>query len=76
MVEVKDSGIGISEKDKKKIFEKFFRVSSGDIYNSKGTGLGLTIVKHIMDAHNGKIDLKSELGKGSIFKLVFNINEK
>ena len=75
-IEIKDNGIGISDKDQKKIFEKFFRVSSGDIYNSKGTGLGLTIVKHIMDAHNGKIELKSAMGKGSIFKLVFFTNNK
>ncbi len=75
-ITVEDKGVGISEKDKKKIFDKFFRVQSGDIYNSKGTGLGLTIVKHIMDAHNGKIELNSQLGKGSTFKLIFNVNQK
>ena len=75
IIEVEDNGIGVSERDKKKIFDKFFRVASGDIYNSKGTGLGLTIVKHIMDAHHGKIELNSQLGKGSTFKLIFNSNE-
>ncbi len=75
-IAVEDKGIGISEKDKKKIFDKFFRVQSGDVYNSKGTGLGLTIVKHIMDAHNGKIELNSQLGNGSTFKLIFNVDKK
>ena len=73
-VEVEDKGIGIPEKDQKKIFEKFFRVSSGNVYNVKGSGLGLSIVKHIMDAHKGKIDLSSEVGKGSKFKLLFPLN--
>ena len=76
ILSVEDKGIGISEKDKKKIFDKFFRVQSGDVYNSKGTGLGLTIVKHIMDAHNGKIELDSQLGKGSTFRLIFNSDKK
>jgi two-component system phosphate regulon sensor histidine kinase PhoR len=74
-VEVEDKGIGIPAKDQKKIFEKFFRVGSGNVHNVKGTGLGLTIVKHIIDAHKGKIELKSEVNKGSIFRLVFSINK-
>jgi len=72
-VEVTDHGLGISAADQKKIFEKFFRVSSGLIHNTKGTGLGLTLVKHIMDAHKGKIELSSEPGIGSSFRLLFNI---
>lgn len=71
LIEIKDSGIGISDEDQKKIFEKFFRVSTGDVHNVKGTGLGLTIIKHIVDAHNGKIELKSSPGKGSTFTLMF-----
>lgn len=70
-VEVVDKGIGIPEKDQKKIFEKFFRVSSGNVHNVKGSGIGLSIVKYIVDAHNGKIELISELNKGSKFRLVF-----
>ncbi len=75
-VTVEDKGIGISATDKKKVFDKFYRVSSGDVYNSKGTGLGLTIVKQIMDAHKGKIELSSEPGKGSAFKLIFYVEQK
>lgn len=73
-VEVEDKGIGIPEKDQKKIFEKFFRVSSRNVHNVKGSGLGLSIVKHIMDAHKGKIELDSEVGKGSKFRLLFPFN--
>ena len=72
-VEVSDKGIGISSEDQKKIFDKFFRVSSGQVHNAKGTGLGLTLVKHIMEAHNGKVSLKSRLGEGSTFILLFPI---
>ncbi|MDP2037602.1 MAG: HAMP domain-containing sensor histidine kinase, partial [Ignavibacteria bacterium] len=74
-VEVEDSGLGISQEDQKKIFEKFFRVSTKEIHNAKGTGLGLTLVKHIVDANHGEISLKSELGKGSCFRLTFPLLE-
>ena len=70
-VEVKDYGIGISDEDQKKIFEKFYRVPTGLVHNVKGTGLGLTLVKQIMDHHKGKVELKSEVDKGSSFKLIF-----
>jgi len=73
-IEIRDQGIGISEKDQKQIFEKFFRVSDGNLaYKARGSGLGLSIVKHIMDAHYGKITVKSKLNKGSSFKLIFPI---
>jgi signal transduction histidine kinase len=72
-VEVSDKGIGVPSEDQKKIFDKFFRVSTGLVHNAKGTGLGLTLVKHIMDAHNGKVRLKSKLGEGSTFILLFPI---
>lgn len=70
-IHIQDFGIGISEKDQKKIFEKFYRVSSGYIHNTKGTGLGLSIVKQIIDAHKGKITVKSSAGKGSTFEMYF-----
>ncbi len=76
IIEVQDKGIGISDHDKKKVFEKFYRVSSGLIHTTKGTGLGLSLVKQIMDAHNGRIELESKLGVGSRFKLMFPINAK
>ena len=73
-IEIRDQGIGISEKDQKQIFEKFFRVSDGNLaYKARGSGLGLSIVKHIMDAHNGNITVKSKLNTGSSFRLVFPI---
>ncbi|MBN1301784.1 MAG: HAMP domain-containing histidine kinase [Melioribacteraceae bacterium] len=66
---VKDSGIGISENDRHKIFDKFFRVTNGLVHNTKGTGMGLSIVKHIVEAHHGRIKLESELNTGSIFTI-------
>jgi len=74
-VSVADKGIGISADDKKKIFEKFFRVSSNNVHNTKGTGLGLSIVKEITKAHNGKIEVESNPGEGSTFTLKFRIKE-
>ena len=70
-IEIQDKGIGISEEDQKKVFDKFYRVSSGLVHTTKGTGLGLSLVNQIMDAHKGKIILKSKLGEGSSFKLLF-----
>ncbi|MEW6196690.1 MAG: ATP-binding protein [Bacteroidota bacterium] len=71
VVEVEDNGIGISKSDQQKIFDKFYRASKGLVHNTKGTGLGLTLVKHIMEAHQGKTELHSEVGKGSLFRLLF-----
>jgi two-component system phosphate regulon sensor histidine kinase PhoR len=73
-IEVEDHGIGISEKDQKYIFDKFFRVTETNLANKvKGSGLGLAIVKHIMDSHNGKINVKSVPRSGSMFRLSFPI---
>lgn len=70
-VDVEDHGIGIEHHQQKKIFEKFYRVSSGAVHNTKGSGLGLTLVKHIMDAHHGTVTVRSEPGHGSTFRLSF-----
>ena len=67
IINVKDNGIGISDEDKKKIFDKYFRVSVGDVHNVKGYGLGLNYVKRIIKFHRGSITVKSKLGKGSEF---------
>ncbi|MEL6562147.1 MAG: HAMP domain-containing sensor histidine kinase [Bacteroidota bacterium] len=72
-VEVKDFGVGITPKNQKLIFDKFFRVTQGDIYNVRGAGLGLAITKNIVEAHSGNIELSSVYGKGSTFRLVFPI---
>ncbi|MDF1698658.1 MAG: HAMP domain-containing sensor histidine kinase [Saprospiraceae bacterium] len=67
IIQIKDNGIGI-EKDKlKQIFDKFYRVSTGDVHNVKGFGLGLFYVKNICNAHGWIIDAQSELGVGTTF---------
>lgn len=70
-VEIEDHGTGIAAEHQKKIFDTFYRVSAGLVHTTKGSGLGLSLVKHIMDAHSGKVELDSTVGKGSTFRLVF-----
>lgn len=70
-VTVSDNGIGMSKESRKHIFDKFYRVHTGNLHDVKGFGLGLSYVKAIMTAHKGSIDVKSELGKGSSFILFF-----
>jgi two-component system phosphate regulon sensor histidine kinase PhoR len=70
-VDVEDRGMGIAAEDQSKIFEKFYRVSSGLTHETRGSGLGLTLVRHIMDAHNGEVTVKSRVGEGSTFRLSF-----
>lgn len=73
-VEVSDTGIGIPKDDIPKIFTEFFR--AGNVRDTtKGTGLGLALVRHIIERHNGKIWVLSELGKGSTFKFVLPIRQ-
>lgn len=75
-VSIKDHGIGISKKEQRYIFDKFYRVSSGDLAKARGTGLGLALVKHIINNHNGKVEVKSELNKGTTFTIYFPLKQK
>ena len=68
-VRVSDNGIGISEGDQARVFERFYRVDADRSRASGGTGLGLSIVKHVAAAHGGDVTLWSKLGQGSTFTL-------
>jgi len=70
-IQVQDKGIGIPEKEQTKIFSAFYRMSEPQNVATKGVGLGLSIVKHIMEAHGGEIRVHSKKGEGSTFVLIF-----
>jgi signal transduction histidine kinase len=75
-IEVADHGIGIPRAEQAKIFDKFYRVGNGLVHDVKGSGLGLSLVKHIIEAHHGTISVDSEVGKGTRFTILLPLARK
>ncbi len=71
LIYIRDHGVGIRKADQNHIFDKFYRVSSGDLAKSQGTGLGLSLVKQLIEKQNGKISVTSAVGQGSTFIVHF-----
>ncbi|HEX9253456.1 MAG TPA: ATP-binding protein, partial [Ignavibacteriaceae bacterium] len=69
ITEIKDSGIGLKPEEKQKLFTEFFRAKNDKTKNISGTGLGLSIVKRIVDSYSGKIEVESDYGEGTTFKV-------
>jgi signal transduction histidine kinase len=69
-ISISDNGTGIPMSERKRIFEKFYRISQGNRHDTKGFGLGLYYAKNIIELHNGKISLRSTVGKGSTFEII------
>jgi signal transduction histidine kinase len=73
-VSVRDHGIGIAACEQKKIFEKFYRVGSALVHDVKGSGLGLSIVQHVVKAHGGRVEVASAAGEGTTFTIVLPVS--
>jgi two-component system, OmpR family, phosphate regulon sensor histidine kinase PhoR len=76
LCKVSDTGIGIPKEDLPRVFERFYRVDKARARDSGGTGLGLAIVKHLVEAHQGEIEVTSQIGQGTTFTLSFPMTKK
>lgn len=76
LLSIADNGIGISKEDQRMIFERFYRVHTGNLHNIKGFGLGLSYVKKVLDVHKGEIEIESMLNKGSKFSIALPAVQK
>jgi two-component system phosphate regulon sensor histidine kinase PhoR len=70
MISISDTGIGIPKADQERIFERFYRVDAARSRESGGTGLGLSVAKHLVEAQGGYIEVQSEVGRGSTFSVI------
>ncbi|MGA3015318.1 MAG: ATP-binding protein, partial [Bacteroidales bacterium] len=75
LLTIEDNGIGISKGEQKKIFDKLYRVPTGNIQDVRGFGLGLSYVKAIVEEHHGRISVESEIDKGTKFKIFLPFTE-
>ncbi|HEV2843676.1 MAG TPA: HAMP domain-containing sensor histidine kinase, partial [Thermoanaerobaculia bacterium] len=69
VISVQDHGVGIPRDEQQKIFDRFHRIGTGLVHDVKGSGLGLSIVRHIVEAHGGKVTVESRPGEGSVFSI-------
>ncbi len=75
VLQVEDKGIGISQKEVDKVFQRFYRSENNVVSESSGSGLGLPIIQHIVEAHEGRVEVESEPGKGSVFSITLPIKK-
>ncbi len=76
VLQVADKGVGISNKEVSKVFQRFYQSKNNVVSETMGSGLGLTLVKHITEAHDGRIQVESEPGKGSTFSMILPISSQ
>ena len=75
VIEVADTGMGIPSRDLSRVFERFYRVDIARSRETGGTGLGLAIVRHVVQRHGGMVEVESELGRGSTFRIRLPAND-